>query len=384
MVELMRGGKAGPLSELDNIRFALDQACIVAITDSRGVITFVNDKFCEISQYHREELVGKDHRIINSGYHDKAFFKTLWGTILAGQVWNGEIRNRSKDGSIYWVETTIVPFLGVDGIPSKFVSIRKDISERKAMAEQLDAQRLQAVYSEKMAALGEMAAGIAHEIGNPLGSLRGRLEILAESALAGRLDSAQTVEMSERLIGMVDRVSRIVRGMKAYSRNASGDPLEVVRIRDLIDDIMSFSDSKLKNAAVQLRVRMSDDNIRLRCREAEIGQVLLSLINNACFAIRNLKERWIDIEVSTQTCPLDLGGPGDMVIRVTDSGKGILEDTAKKMFVPFFTTKPIGQGTGLGLSICRKITDSHQGTISYDKNHAHTSFVITLPGVVSL
>ncbi|CAG7627820.1 hypothetical protein PAESOLCIP111_02956 [Paenibacillus solanacearum] len=125
------------MKELADVKYALDQSSIIAITDQRGIILYANDQFCAISKYEAEELVGQDHRILNSGYHSRDFFKTMWATIGSGEVWRGEVRNRAKDGSFYWVDTTIVPFMNDKGIPYQYISIRNDITFRRQVEEEL-------------------------------------------------------------------------------------------------------------------------------------------------------------------------------------------------------------------------------------------------------
>ena len=179
------------IKDLADTNFALNQAAIVATTTSRERSPSSTTSSCEISKYPREELLGQDHRIINSGYHSKEFIRDLWHTIANGRIWRGEIRNRAKDGSIYWVDTTIVPFLDERGRPYQYMAIRYDITERKRSEQQLREQAA-------LARLGEMAAVVAHEVKNPLAAIRGALQVIGGRMPEGARDRAIVGEVVAR------------------------------------------------------------------------------------------------------------------------------------------------------------------------------------------
>jgi PAS domain S-box-containing protein len=350
---------------------ALDQSAIVVMTDLRGVITYVNPKFCELSEYSRDELLGQTHALINSGYHETAFFKEMWQSIGRGQVWRGEIRNRAKSGKIYWVDTTIVPITDEHERPREYIAIRYDITSRKQAEENLANERARLIESEKMASIGILSAGIAHELGNPLGAIRGRLEMLQTLCGQDTFEKDFALRSIDKMIENVDRMSRIIRALKSSARDGQRDEMQEFDLTQLIGDILEISTQKCTKYQVQVQQEGLDKAHRVWGRETEIGQVIVNLFNNAFDAVRDRDNSWIKIRLKDE--------PDRCLIEVLDSGPGVDEAALNRIFDPFFTTKQVGEGTGLGLSICRSFVEGHGGQLVYAPVNGKCCFQVSLP-----
>ena len=330
---------AETLKSLDQIRYALDQAAIVAATDQSGIITYANDKFCEISKYSRQELLGSDHRIINSGYHPKEFMRGLWQTIARGKVWRGEIRNRAKDGSFYWVDTTIVPFLDGAGKPRQYLAIRSDITARKQAEAQL---REQAALTN----LGQLTAVVAHEVRNPLAGLRASLQILEQ-----RRADTRDREIIGAMVQRIDDLNAKVEDLLLYAR-PKPPRLQPVDVGALMREVAHSARVATGSLCPIIDVSGGDGVLVL----ADLDMLRAALLNvtmNACQAAGNGRVK-VTIEVHQGHCR----------IAVHDHGPGIPPDVRERMFEPFFTTR--AGGTGLGLAIVKRLVELLNGTISLD------------------
>jgi PAS domain S-box-containing protein len=358
------------LKELADLKYAIDQAAIVSISDPQGNITYVNSMATRIYGYTKEELIGKNHRILNSGVHSKELFRKLWQTILAGSIWRGEICNKAKDGSLYWLDTTIIPFRRDDGSLYQFMAIRKDITLRKRMEERLEHERRKRSTIERLSAVGEIAANIAHEIRSPIAAIQLQAELALRRNRSNELSLESALNAITKMKSTAIKLDKIVSGLLSLSRDAENDPLEQVSIKSLLDETMDFCEANLARRGISIQREEGSENILIDCRPTQISQVLLNLINNSRDAIEALEERWIRIAVKEE------GGFAE--ISVMDSGTGLTPKIRSRVMEPFYTTKKAGKGTGLGLSVSRQILEKHGGELQLADTR-NTCFVVKLP-----
>lgn len=361
------------LKELADIKFALDQSTIVAITDQRGIINYVNEEFCRISKYSREELLGQDHRLINSGYHPKEFIRNLWTTIASGQVWKGELRNRAKDGSIYWVDTTIVPFLDEEGKPYQYVAIRHDITQLKLAEEQIRQQTIELQRAAQLSFTGELAAGLAHEIKNPLAGIQGAVDILIRRREANDPER----EALEGVRHQVQRIDQTVRGLLDRARPRTLK-LAAASLTDLMQATVDVARAQLSGrgkARAQIEFVAPDEDILVVVDSAQIEDAVLNLIINAIEAVA--EDGQVTLRIS-RVHPEEEELSERVLIEVSDNGRGISEQDLTNVFNPFFTTSK--GGTGLGLPAVRRIARVHGGSVDVKSVIGEGStFTISLP-----
>jgi PAS domain S-box-containing protein len=326
--------------DLADVNYALGKSAIVAITDTRGIITFVNEKFCEISQYSREELIGQDHRILNSSFHPKEFIRTLWTTIANAHIWRGEIRNRAKDGSFYWVDTTIVPFLDARRRPYQYMAIRYDITARKRTEKLLQEQAA-------LARLGEMAAVVAHEVKNPIAGIRGALQVISSRMPPEQRDRAVMGDIIVRLDGL----NSVVQDLLGFARPRELRT-EPVDLSTLVGNTINLIRRDPVFTAIEVHVDGSSGLVQ--ADPAQLQLVFQNVLINAAQAMNGRGCVKVTIAMTDEECR----------VSIADAGPGMPPDVREHAFEPFFTTK--SRGTGLGLPLAKRIVDAHGGEIQID------------------
>ncbi len=363
------------MRQLEHQKYALDAHSIVAVTDLHGRITYANQKFTDLSGYNQEELLGKTHAIVNSGHHPRSFFAELWRTVLRGDVWKGQIKNRAKDGVLYWVDSTIVPLHGDDEKVSGFVAIRTDITERKEQEIALEIAKEAAEASS--VAKSAFLANMSHEIRTPMNGVLGMAELLLGTDLTEvqRFQVDAILRSGESLIMIIDDVLDLSK-VEAGKLLIAKEPFDLEKLTQQAAAVLAPQAAKKTLALI---IRYAEDAPRHMLGDAaRVRQILVNLIGNA---IKFTSEGHVLIEVEVDR---DFRSGSALRILVEDTGIGIKPDKLSHIFDAFTqadstVTRKFG-GTGLGLAISRQLVDMMEGTLEVESEvDRGTRFVVTIP-----
>ncbi|MCP3661373.1 MAG: PAS domain S-box protein [Gammaproteobacteria bacterium] len=359
-------------SELRKLSQAVEQSpSVVMITDREGMIEYVNPKFTAVSGYEYDEVIGKNPRFLKSGETTSLEYDNLWHNIYNGLEWRGEFHNKKKSGELYWESASISCIRNPGGEITHLLAVKEDITEKKRLEAEVETRNQELARSQALAAMGRMASMIAHDLRNPLSSVKMTLQILGKQP--GREENAEAKELRQISLDQIRYMEEILSDMLTYSRPDALKP-EWIAIDRVIYLATSLCQKKIDEQKIQLTTNFHPGLPTLHADADKLRQVFSNLITNAEQACENQPSPKIHIDAM-----IELGEAGTAIrVEICDNGYGLPEDDMERLFEPFFTTR--AKGTGLGLAIVKRITDQHQGSIFLQKNHPQGSCaVVVLP-----
>lgn len=345
----------------------------VVITDTDGVIEYVNKRFCELTLYTKEEVIGKKTNIFKSGKTPKDVYEKLWNTIKSGKIWEGEILNRKKNGELYWERAKISPiFNPVNGNITNFVGIKEDITYKKKLEEHL-------LQSQKMEAIGKFARGVAHDFSNILTAIIGYGNFLLL-----KLSEDDPVRFYvEQILVASERAAELTQNLLSFARKK---PVlkTVVDLNSIIERISKIA-TRVMGEDIVFNMFLSKTPLNIYADISQIEQIVMNIATNA----RDAMEKDGSFTIETSMITMDdkfirkhgFGKEGEYaVIKLSDTGHGMSEEVKRNVFESFYTTKSVGKGTGLGLSTVYGIVQSHDGFIDVESQiDKGTIFYVYLP-----
>lgn len=340
----------------------------IMISDLKGVLVYVNPAWSKIYGYSREEAVGNTPRLLHSGLQPDDFYSDMWRQIQDPEVghWKGELINRAKDGTLVPVLLSITPFRGPDEKISGYMGIAVDMTPLKKMQSQV-------AHSERLASIGILSSGLAHEIGTPLGVVRGRAEFLLS-----RLESTDAKRDLEVITHQIDRISNLIQTLLRISRTTSDVNLKSVDLHPIAHDVLDLVAQSLKEGKITLDAAIAP-GFMVYADSNRLEQILLNLLMNAVQAIEKAQD---DGRTAGHRLRLkaEKAENGRSYLHIEDTGCGIPAENFKHLFQPFFTTKDVGRGTGLGLAIVSQLLHEMNAEISVTSEVGKgTTFSITFP-----
>lgn len=344
----------------------LDDSCIIGITDIHGAIVYANAAFTRISGYPREELIGRNHRILKSGRHPPGFYREMWRTIARGDIWAGEVCNRARDGHLYWVEATISPLRDDTGRITHYCALRIDITERKeAQQRLLDAMERDA-ERRHLEAVGRMADGILHDLNNLLGGAM----MLTDPTEFGRHTADE-----QRLF--LTRMAQLIRNVRDFSTGRRPEVRVCDAARSLGEACRLASYVARRGRDIAIEVDTSAvENSAIRINEAQLLEIVLNLFTNSVEALSDQPDPWINVAATVDR-------ERDRIhLEVTDNGPGVPPEIAARLFEPFVSSK--GRGRGVGLAAARRLARGLDGELELCGSERGACFRLCLPAVPSV
>lgn len=363
---------------------AIEQAGeAVVIIAPGGIIEFVNPAFERISGYSREDVIGRDSRILKIDEQDQDFYRGIWETLSSGKTWEGRLVNRRKDGSRYTQDTTISPVRNSEGVIVNYVAVNRDVTEHLRLSEEKARLGEQLLQAQKMESVGRLAGGVAHDFNNMLQAILGNAEMALDEASPGSSLRESLLEIQKA----ARRSADLTRQLLAFARRQTVAP-RVLDLNDTISGILKML-QRLIGEDIHLSWMPGHDLWQVSIDPSQIDQILANLTVNARDAIDGVGRVTIgtaNVVLDETYCAGHSGFvPGRYVmLAVSDDGCGMSKETMDRIFEPFFTSKGVGQGTGLGLSTVYGIVKQNEGSVNvYSEVGRGTTFRIYLPAVAA-